>query len=71
MIIDQPDSFAFILESKQFSFTSAAVPRNSQLMLFPHSVRCHISHKPENLVKICKGLGRANGSKTSHSSSVF
>lgn len=53
MIIDQPDSFSFILESKQFSFTSAAAPRNNQL--FPHSVRCQISHKTKNLVKISFG----------------
>lgn len=53
-IIDQPDSFAFILESKQFSFTSAAAPRNSQLMLFPHSVRCQISRKTKSLIKICR-----------------
>lgn len=54
MVINQPDSFAFILESKQFSFTSAAAPRNSQLMLFLHSIRCQISHKTKNLVKICR-----------------
>lgn len=54
MIIDQPISFAFILESKQFSFTSAAAPRNSQLTLFPHSVRCQISCKTKNLIKTCR-----------------